>query len=115
MIEEILAMEKKSKNIDYKNQSSAWTGDTQGFEYIHNNPIFDDFFIAVKKASCNAFIRSFKISLNLIINGVFISLLLSSLTSLKRSILFSDSISLATDIFPLGLIEKYLSPHLSML
>ena len=50
MIEEILAMEKKSKNIDYKNESSAWTGDTQGFEYIHNNPIFDDFFIAVKKA-----------------------------------------------------------------
>ena len=41
---------KKSKNIDYKNQSSAWTGDTQGFEYIHNNPIFDDFFLEVKKA-----------------------------------------------------------------
>ena len=50
MIEEIFTMEKKSKNIDYKNQSSAWTGDTQGFEYIHNNPIFDDFFLEVKKA-----------------------------------------------------------------
>ena len=49
MIEEILVMEKKSKNIEYKNQSSAWTGDTQGFEFIHNNQIFDDFFIEVKK------------------------------------------------------------------
>ena len=50
MIDEIFAMEKKSKNIDYKNQSSAWTGDTQGFEYLHNNSIFDDFFIEVKNA-----------------------------------------------------------------
>merc|ERR1711991_1045935 len=39
MIEAIFAMEKKSKNMDYKNQSSAWTGDTQGFEYIHNDQI----------------------------------------------------------------------------
>jgi uncharacterized protein (TIGR02466 family) len=42
-------MEKKSKNNEYKNQTSSWTGDTQGFEYIHNNPIFDDFFVEVKK------------------------------------------------------------------
>ena len=49
MLDEIFAMEKKSKNKGYKNQSSSWTGDTQGFEYIHNNPIFSDFFIEVKK------------------------------------------------------------------
>ena len=49
MINEIFDMEKKSKNDVYKNQTSSWTGDTQGFEYIHNNPIFKDFFIEVKK------------------------------------------------------------------
>ena len=49
MLDEIFDMEKKSKNVEYKNQTSSWTGDTQGFEYIHNNPLFDDFFIEVKK------------------------------------------------------------------
>tara|TARA_B100001093_G_scaffold348857_1_gene333393 strand:- start:644 stop:1339 length:696 start_codon:yes stop_codon:yes gene_type:complete len=49
MLDEIFDMEKKSKNNEYKNQTSSWTGDTQGFEYIHNNPIFDDFFVEVKK------------------------------------------------------------------
>ncbi|MBD1135088.1 hypothetical protein IDH21_01675 [Pelagibacterales bacterium SAG-MED47] len=49
MLDEIFAMEKESKNEEYKNKSSAWTGDTQGFEYIHNNPAFEDFFIEVKK------------------------------------------------------------------
>ena len=49
MLDEIFEMEKKSKNTEYKNQTSSWTGDTQGFEYIHNNPIFDDFFIEVKR------------------------------------------------------------------
>jgi len=49
MLDEIFKMKKKSSNIEYKNQSSSWTGDTQGFEYIHNNPLFDDFFIEVKK------------------------------------------------------------------
>mgnify|MGYP005994581795 FL=1 len=49
MLDEIFNMEKKSKNNEYKNQTSSWTGDTQGFEYIHNNPIFDDFFVEVKK------------------------------------------------------------------
>ena len=40
MIEEVRSMEKKSKNLDYKSSSKAWTGDTQGFEYLHNNPKF---------------------------------------------------------------------------
>ena len=51
MLDEVFAMEKKSTNREYKNQTSSWTGDTQGFEYIHNNPIFDAFFIEVKKLS----------------------------------------------------------------
>ena len=38
MIEEVRLMEKKSKNLDYKSTTKAWTGDTQGFEYLHNNP-----------------------------------------------------------------------------
>jgi len=49
MIDEVFSMEKKSKNLDYKNQSSSWTGDTQGFEYLHNNPVFNIFFEEVKK------------------------------------------------------------------
>ena len=49
MLDEIFDMEKKSKNSEYKNQTSSWTGDTQGFEYIHNNSVFNDFFIEVKK------------------------------------------------------------------
>ena len=49
MLDEIFDMEKKSKNSEYKNQTSSWTGDTQGFEYIHKNSVFDDFFIEVKK------------------------------------------------------------------
>ena len=49
MLDEIFLMESQSKNEEYKNKISAWTGDTQGFEFIHNNPVFDQFFIEVKK------------------------------------------------------------------
>ena len=44
MIDEIRLMEKESKNLDYKSPSKAWTGDTQGFEYLHNNPKFKNLF-----------------------------------------------------------------------
>ena len=44
MIEEVRLMEKKSKNLDYKSVTKAWTGDTQGFEYLHNNPKFENLF-----------------------------------------------------------------------
>ena len=53
-------------------------------------------------------------SLNLIIKGVLISLLLNSLTSLKRSTFFLDFLFGLIDILPSELIEKYFSPHLSM-
>jgi len=47
MIEQIRLMEKKSKNLDYKSTTKAWTGDTQGFEYLHNNPKFKNLFIQI--------------------------------------------------------------------
>ena len=34
---EIYDQEKKSKNPFYTKQSSAWTGDTQGYEYLYLN------------------------------------------------------------------------------
>ena len=34
MVDEIRLMEKESKNLDYKSATKAWTGDTQGFEYL---------------------------------------------------------------------------------
>ena len=39
MNKEIEAMVSKSKNKVYKNKDSSWTGDTQGFEYLHKNKI----------------------------------------------------------------------------
>ena len=50
MIEEIRLMEKKSKNLDYKSSGKAWTGDTQGFEYLHNNPKFNNLFNQIHKS-----------------------------------------------------------------
>ena len=40
MIEEIKNMKKNSKNKNYQTESNAWTGDTQGFEFIHKNEKF---------------------------------------------------------------------------
>tara|TARA_A100001015_G_scaffold98967_1_gene109928 strand:- start:399 stop:1100 length:702 start_codon:yes stop_codon:yes gene_type:complete len=45
---EILYMEKNSKNLDYKNHNKAWTGDTQGYENLHNNKIFENLFNQIK-------------------------------------------------------------------
>ena len=41
MINEIRSMKKNSKNLDYQTKSNAWTGDTQGHEFLHKNPKFD--------------------------------------------------------------------------
>ena len=49
MIKKIFEMEKNSKNLFYKNENSSWTGDTQGYEFLHIISEFDDFFIEVKK------------------------------------------------------------------
>ena len=53
MIEEIRSMEKKSKNLDYKSSSRAWTGDTQGFENIYRNEKFKELFLEIKKKISN--------------------------------------------------------------
>ena len=49
MIKKIFEMEKNSKNLFYKNENSSWTGDTQGFEFLHIISEFDYFFLEVKK------------------------------------------------------------------
>lgn len=49
MIKKIFDMEKDSKNFSYKNEKSSWTGDTQGFEFLHKISEFDHFFLEVKK------------------------------------------------------------------
>ena len=53
LINEVYEMEKKSANPEYKSNNKAWTGDTQGHEYLHNNPKFSNLFkeieIHVKK------------------------------------------------------------------
>ena len=40
MIKEIREMKKNSKNINYQTKTNAWTGDTQGYEFIHKNKKF---------------------------------------------------------------------------
>ena len=50
MIKEIILMEKESKNLDFKGSTSSWTGDTQGYEFIHNNVVFENFFKEVNKS-----------------------------------------------------------------
>ena len=49
MISEIRKMKDNSKKINYKKKGDAWTGDTQGFENLQKNTIFDEFFLEVKK------------------------------------------------------------------
>ena len=49
MISEIRKMKDNSKKADYKKKGDAWTGDTQGFENLQKNTIFDEFFFRSKK------------------------------------------------------------------
>ena len=49
MIDEIRSMKKNSKNINYQTKSNAWTGDTQGFEFIHKNNKFKNLFNEITK------------------------------------------------------------------
>lgn len=44
LIQEIYSHEKQSKNINYKNKDSSWTGDTQGFEFLFLNEKFKKLF-----------------------------------------------------------------------
>ena len=57
LINEIRKMKELSKNSDYKLKNASWTGDTQGFEYLHKNKTFDKLFEEIKKK--NYFIFGF--------------------------------------------------------
>ena len=49
LINDIREMKKNSKNKNYKLNQASWTGDTQGYEYIYNNPRFNNLFVEIKK------------------------------------------------------------------
>ncbi|WP_428079109.1 putative 2OG-Fe(II) oxygenase [Candidatus Pelagibacter sp.] len=49
LINDIRVMEQNSQNSNYKIKQASWTGDTQGYEYIYNNPNFDKLFSEIKK------------------------------------------------------------------
>ena len=42
LINDIRIMKNNSQNSDYKLNQASWTGDTQGYEYIYNNPKFSN-------------------------------------------------------------------------
>ena len=60
MLKEVLKMENNSKNHDYKTNNSAWTGDTQGHEFLHQNKKFDKLFLEIEK-SIKEYLESFSI------------------------------------------------------
>ena len=49
MINEIRDMKKNSKNTNYQTKTNAWTGDTQGYEFIHKNVKFQNLFNEITK------------------------------------------------------------------
>ena len=49
LINDIRVMKSNSQNSDYKLNKASWTGDTQGYEYIYNNPKFYNLFEEIKK------------------------------------------------------------------
>jgi len=49
LINDIRDMKNNSQNSDYKLNKASWTGDTQGHEYIYNNPKFSNLFEEIKK------------------------------------------------------------------
>ena len=51
MINEIREMKKNSKNINYQTKTNAWTGDTQGYEFIHKNVKFQNLFKEIYKGN----------------------------------------------------------------
>ena len=49
LINDIRIMKSNSHNSNYQKSDASWTGDTQGYEYIFNNPKFDILFSNIKK------------------------------------------------------------------
>ncbi len=60
MIQEILKMEKNSKNPSFKKNNLSWTGDTQGHEYLNKQPKFKELFSKIKSEVIN-YVKSFDI------------------------------------------------------
>jgi len=44
LIKEVYDQNSKSKNPSFKKKESAWTGDTQGFEFLYSNKKFEKLF-----------------------------------------------------------------------
>ena len=49
LINKIRKMKDTSQNLGSIGKSESWTGDTQGFEYLHKNKVFDKLFDEIKK------------------------------------------------------------------
>ena len=49
LINDIRIMKNNSNNSSYQKSDASWTGDTQGYEYIFNNPKFNNLFLNIKK------------------------------------------------------------------
>jgi len=49
LVNDIRKMKNNSQNSDYQLNDASWTGDTQGYEYIFNNPKFENLFLEIKK------------------------------------------------------------------
>ena len=49
LINDIRIMKNNSLNSSYQRNDASWTGDTQGHEYIYNNPKFNNLFEEIKK------------------------------------------------------------------
>jgi len=49
LIDEITNQKKKRKNTDYVPETRAWTGDTQGYEYLYLNSKFQNLFKQIEK------------------------------------------------------------------
>ena len=49
LINDIRIMKSNSHNSSYQKSDASWTGDTQGYEYIFDNPKFNNLFLNIKK------------------------------------------------------------------
>ena len=63
LLDEVKDMKNNSKNSNPKPDDRSWTGDTQGYEFIHKNPKFSDFFSELKN-KINLYLDFLKIDKN---------------------------------------------------
>jgi uncharacterized protein (TIGR02466 family) len=63
LLDEVKDMKNNSKNSNPKPDDRSWTGDTQGYEFIHKNPKFNDFFLELKN-KINLYLDFLKIDKN---------------------------------------------------